>query len=206
MPTTRDGGEHDVGGIVINVVWRPDLRPVEQAGLVGAGHAFKRGNEDDIPFQALGFVDSQEFDARRAVGNCVRFGIQRLQALVENGGIDLATFQRIEQLEEAASVGEFGRGQPGVTAQGAPRALDELRGSEARTLSVCSVQHCIDDGREALAGVVGEQVATVGDQATDGEATGGGVVGSRESMQVGERQATPGHRSTAERRRPGRRG
>ena len=45
---------------------------------------------------------------------------------------------------------------------------------------------------KALAGVGGKQVAAVGDQARDGVALGGGVVGTRESVQVREREAAPG--------------
>ena len=105
-----DGSEHDVGGVILGIVGRADLRPVEEAGLAAAGHAFERGNENDVPFQTLGVVDGEEFDAGGAEGDGVGFGVESLQSLVEQGRIDAGTvrFQRVEQLEEAAGVSELG--------------------------------------------------------------------------------------------------
>ena len=38
------------------------LRPDEQAAAVDAGAALQRRDEDDVPLQALGFVDGEEVD------------------------------------------------------------------------------------------------------------------------------------------------
>ena len=64
----------------------------------------------------------------------VGLGVELFQPLVEQSAGRCRrrrTLELVEQLEEAAGVGELGWAEPGVAAERAPGALDELRGGEA---------------------------------------------------------------------------
>ena len=147
-------------------------------------------------------MDGEEFDAGRAGGNGVGFGVEFLQALFEDGGVDAEGgglgFERVEQLEEAARVGELGWSKPGIAAEREPCALDQLGGGEARTLGGCGLED-VPDASDALAGFVRKKMAAFFDEARDGEVFEGGIVGTGEGVQFGEREPAPGRAQNRER-------
>jgi hypothetical protein len=56
-----DGSEKDAGGFLF-VAESVEFYPGEQLAAVAAGHAFERGDDDHVPFEAFGFVDGDEID------------------------------------------------------------------------------------------------------------------------------------------------
>ena len=99
-------------------------------------------------------------------------------------------------MEEAAHVGELRRVEPGVAAERAPGAFDQLGGGEAGTLAQRLRQH-VPDARHPLAGVVREQMAALGDEAQNGVVFEGGIVGAGESVQSASERPHQGARRTA---------
>ena len=207
----RNGGEHD--GDCLFTACRVELGPGEQARAAEAGAALQGGDDDDIPFQALGGVDGEQFDEGLAGRDGVRLGVESLQAGGEKGGVDAAGsaqfgFHLVEEFEEAASVDDLFRFEPRIATEGAPRTFHELRRGKAGALRSGGFEHVPDSG-EALNGFFVEEMAALGHEALDGlvfERRGVGIgfgfwlgLGAGEGVEVGEREAAPGCAQDGER-------
>ncbi len=93
----------------------------------------QRGDEHEIPFKTLGFVNGHQLYC--CIG-CAGFGVERAQPAIqkrEAGGV-LAALAFVEQIQEAQGIGPFMRLQGGVAPQGAPGALDV--GAERSTAEI----------------------------------------------------------------------
>jgi hypothetical protein len=87
LATTGDGSEHEVSRSVGGRVGWLQFGPGEQAGAVGGWLAFEGRDEDDIPLQSLGLVDGEEFDEGGSIWDGIGFGVELLQAALEEGWI-----------------------------------------------------------------------------------------------------------------------
>lgn len=133
LATGGDGGQQDGrGGVVIGLKVIED-RPGEQAAETECGAALERRNEDEVPFKALGFVDSEQFYEAGVSREGFRLGIELRKTVFEKCGIDVAGrgFEGVEELKEALGVGEFGCGKRRVSSKGTPGAFYELGGCDA---------------------------------------------------------------------------
>ena len=137
-------------------------------------------------------MDGEEFDEGDVIGDGIGLGEELGETVFELCGVDAAGggLKGVEQLEEAACVDEFGRGEWSIAAERAPGALDQLGDGEAGAGGCGGGENRVDAG-EALLRIGGEQMGAVFDEAEDGAVAEGGVVGAGEGTQVGEGQAAP---------------
>ena len=67
---------------------RFEFGPCEQAGAVCRGLAFEGRDQDDVPLQPLGLVDGEQFDEGGSFGGWIGFGVELLQAAIEEGWVE----------------------------------------------------------------------------------------------------------------------
>ena len=178
-----DGGEQDMGGFVVGRCGI-EFDPGEETAAVAAGDAFERGDEDNVPLEAFGFVHGEEIDC--AGMNC-RGGVELREAAFEGGKVEGVgfDFELVEKLKVAAGVGEFGFGEVGVSAKRAPGAFYGL----GKRKTAHGGSSCFEDGPDAFEseeGVAVEQVATVGEHLQDGALSEGWVVRTGDGVKIGQ--------------------
>ena len=134
-------------------------------------------------------MDGEKFDEGNSGRDGVGFGVEALQALLEDRRVDAESsglgFERVEELEEAAHVGELGWTEQRIAAERAPCAFDELGSGEAGALGGGSLEDGPDAGH-ALACFFRQTVSALDHEARDGVFLEVGIIDSREGVQVGE--------------------
>ena len=175
----RHGAVADVGGL--------GLHPGEQLCVGDGLPALERGQQDDVPLQALGAVDGHEVDGSGVDGGG---GIEPVEPGGEGGETEPASglLELVQQGEVGVGVGELLLGQETMRAEVAPGRFHPRGDAVAGAVCERGAQDAVE-GRETGDSVVAEEIPAAFNEFQDGDAR---VACAGEKIEIGEREATPG--------------